>query len=99
MVLCPYDGTPLLSTLISPDAPADTIKPEASVDETPIPSSLDPNLPLVKVDNLHRTLMRISSRKRGERKQLPVFPSNVSSARQLNALCLLFESVFSPVSS
>src|SRR4051794_13060012 len=37
--------------------------------------------------------MRISSRKRGKRKRLPAFPSNESSARRLNAPCLLFESV------
>jgi hypothetical protein len=46
--------------------------------------------------NIH---MRISSRKRAERKRLPVFPSNGSSARLLTELCLLFESLFSPVSS
>ena len=31
-VLCPFDGSPLLDTLISPDALADTIKPDSSDD-------------------------------------------------------------------
>ncbi len=44
-------------------------------------------------------LMRISSRKRAERKQLLVFPNNVSAKRQLNGLCWLFGYWFSQLSS
>ena len=43
--------------------------------------------------------MRISSWKRAKRKQLLVFPNNVSAKRRLNELCWLFGYSFSRLSS